>query len=304
MSVLDADRPRGGYLLAVGLLLAGIVFASANGAIMKGLSIGMPVMMLIWGRYFAYLAIMLPIAVHRHGLATFRPPRPALQVLRAVVLVVATILFVLALVRLPFADAVAIFYVYPFLMTALSPLMLNERADKLTWIGVAGGFAGVLVTMRPGLGGDLAAGALALLAGTLTALFLLLTRMLARGGDAVILSTYTAMVCAAGLTLVLPFSWSPPSMWELAAFGLLGMATSLSHWLTAVAYGKAPATVLAPFTYAEIAVAVVFGLLFFGDWPDALGWLGMLLIVLSGVFTANAPRVGLILEKWRDGGSG
>jgi drug/metabolite transporter (DMT)-like permease len=257
----------------------------------------MPVLMVVWGRYVAYLAVMLPIALRRNGAAVFRPPRLGLQLLRAALLATSTILFITAVAHLPFADAVAIFYVYPFLMTALSPLILGERADRLAWLGIAGGFAGVLIVMRPSFDSDPTPLLLTLGSGALTAVFLLLTRMLAMAGDAVVLSTYTALVSTAVLTPLVPFVWSMPNAPELVAFGVLGMATSSSHWLTALAYGRAPATFLAPFTYAEIVVAVIFGLLFFGDWPDLVAWLGILVIILSGVFVARAASIRKALRR-------
>lgn len=288
-----------GRLVAVGLLLAGIGFACLTGAIMKGMVATMPVLMAVWGRYVAYLLVMLPIALYRHGRAVFNPPRRGVQMLRAALLAVATVTFAMVLHYLPFAEAVAIFYIYPFVMTALSPLVLGERAGKVVWLGIAGGFAGVLIVMRPGIGTDPFPLLLTVFSGSLTAVFLLVTRLLSRVGDAVTMSTYTALVTTGWLTLLVPFVWQTPNLNELAIFALLGAATSASHWLTALAYGRAEATFLAPFTYLEIAVATLYGLLFFGDWPDLVAWTGFTVIVLSGVFVARAPAIAALLNRSR-----
>jgi drug/metabolite transporter (DMT)-like permease len=283
----------------VALLIAAVCFGSLNGALMKLMSATTPLMMIVWGRYAAYLAVMLPIALYQHGAAVFRPPQVGWQIIRALVLLVSTLIFMVPMTRLPLADAVAIFYVYPFLMTAMSPLLLGERADALAWLGVAGGFLGVLTVMRPEFNAADFAALLALVCGGLTALFLLITRLLARTGDAVVMSTFTALACAAILTPALPLVWAPLTLWELGIFAALGIATSLSHWFTALAYGRAPAPFLAPFTYSEIAAAVVYGVLLFGDWPDAVAWLGFAIIVLSGILVARASWIPSLLRRKR-----
>lgn len=112
---------------------------------------GMPVMQIVWARLAFGALLTLPFAVRHTGVRGLIPDCPALHTLRAGLLIAATYLFFLALKFLPIADALAIFFVQPLVVTALSPLILKEKVGPRRWAAVFVGFLGTLVIIRPGL---------------------------------------------------------------------------------------------------------------------------------------------------------
>lgn len=291
---------RDTVLAGIIIMLVGLCTAALNGAVMKSLTPHLPEVQIVWGRYLAYFAIMLPIALARHGLATFTPPAPARQIVRALLLVVSTVAFAAGVAELRFADAIAILYVYPFVLTLLSPWMLGEKVPRAAWFGVVGGFIGVLIVMRPDPASFNYHALLVFICGTVLAVHLAFTRQLALTTSPVITSTYTAFVCLVTLSLAVPFFWEPVPTDLLWRFGVLGITSAASHGLILMAFARAPAPVLAPFAYGEIVAAVGIGFAIFGNLPDMIAWAGIAVIIASGLIVARAPaRIGLPLSRRR-----
>lgn len=274
---------------AVGLLIAGLALAALNGAFMKVLADALPALLIVWGRNLSYLVLTLPFALARHGAGVLLPPRPVLQLGRVFLLLGATLTFIWGVEGLPLGDAVAIVYIYPFVLTALSPVLLKESVTPAAWVGVIGGFIGVIVVMRPQFGQIDHHALLIFVSGLLVGLHLILTRLVLRAGNPLVTSTYTALVMVAITSLTLPLVWQAVSLDQAAMLLAFGAVTAASQWLTLVAFARAPAPVLAPFSYAEIPSALILGLIIFGDLPDALSWIGIAIIIASGVAVARAP---------------
>jgi drug/metabolite transporter (DMT)-like permease len=199
----------------------------------------------------------------------FKPPLEAgKHVFRALLLMAATFGFFTGLKTMALADALATYFVYPFLVTALSPLFLGEHPGWRRWTAVGFGFLGSLIVIRPSLDG-LPVGTLFVLGAALAfAGYNLLTRGLRGGGD----------------------PWKTPDATALAMFALIGVAATLGHYLLIRAYSLAPAPVLAPYAYAEIITATALSYLVFGDFPDAWTWTGVAVIAMSGVVIAIRER--------------
>ena len=289
MAVLD---PSSGSLRA-GLvpLLAGLFLAALSGAVMKGLSDELPAFLIVWMRFLGFVLLMLPLVVWRHGRGAFRPVMPGAQALRGAMMAAGTACFIVAARTLEFAEAITLLYVYPFIITLLAPVFLREPPRLSTFLGVAGGFAGVLLVARPDTGGLLAAGApFALGAGALIAGQMILNRRLGRSVDPILTSFWGACVVAALVTPAAPFLWQTPTLAQAGQLALLAVLASVSQTLHAIAFARAPAADLAPFTYAEIVAGVGIGLAVFGTWPDVLSFLGMAVIALSGIAVARVQR--------------
>lgn len=284
---------------AVGLLIAGLALAALNGAFMKILADALPALLIVWGRNLSYLTLTLPFALARHGAGALLPRRPLLQLGRVLLLLAATMTFIWGVEGLPLGDAVAIVYIYPFVLTALSPMLLKEAVTPAGWVGVIGGFIGVIVVMRPEFGQIDHHALLIFVSGLFVGVHLILTRMVVRTGNPLVTSTYTALVMVAITSLALPFVWQPVSLDQAALLLMFGAVTAASQWLTLVAFARAPAPILAPFSYAEIPSAVVLGLIIFGDLPDALSWVGIAIIITSGVAVARAPWVAQAISRKR-----
>ena len=282
----SADRaaPAASHLAAILMLLAGLQLLPVVDGLARYLSAEYSVLLLAWGRYVSHLAAVLPVAVWRHGRDALWPPSPWLQLLRGALLVLATLCFFGAVSRMPVADSIAVVFVYPFIVTALSALLLGEPVGVRRWSAVATGFLGVLVVARPGGTFDPVGTPLALGAGTSFACYTLITRHLAGRAPPLVGLTFTAVVGAIVMTLALPWIWQPVSPGAGALMVLMGLLTAAGHGLVMRAYETAPASLLAPLGYSEIVGAVLVGVALFGEFPDPTTWAGIAIIAASGVY--------------------
>lgn len=249
----------------------------------KHLSQSYPLMQVVWARYFFHLLTMLPLLLWRYGPSSIWPKRPAVQLLRGVLLLAATMLFFGAISRMPLANAMSILYVSPLLVTALAPFVLQESVGWPRRFAVVAGFIGVWIVLRPGTSDFDLTGLLALAAGTVHALYLLTTRRLSGSAPALVTLAYTAVVGAVVMSVVTLFYWQTPSPADFGLMVLLGLFAAVGHLLVILAFDLAPASLLAPVGYFEIVTATIVGLVVFGDFPDAWTWVGVAVIVTSGV---------------------
>lgn len=273
-------------------LLCGLSLAALSGAVMKGLSDELPAFLIVWVRFMGFVALMMPVVLWRSGRARiFAPVMPMTQVLRGVMMAAGTTCFIVAARTLDFAEAITLLYIYPFLITLLAPVFLNEPPRLLTFLGVAGGFAGVLLVARPSADGLAAAGTpFALAAGALIAGQMILNRRLGGAVDPLLTSFWGACVVTMLITPFAPWIWQAVTAAQAGKLALLAAMAAFSQTLVTVAFSRAPAADLAPFTYMEIIAGVVIGLVVFGTLPDALSFLGMAIIIASGVMVARIQR--------------
>jgi drug/metabolite transporter (DMT)-like permease len=286
-----ADPLRG-----IMLLVAAVSTFSILDTIAKYLSATYPVPMIVWARYVFHVLFMLFVLAHSVRWGLVRSRRPGLQVVRGLVLAASSMFFFSALARLPIAEASAITFVSPLLLTAMSVWFLRERVRLSAWVAVCVGFVGVLIIVRPGGAVFQPAALLALATAACFATYQLMTRKLA-GVDSTIATLFIgAAVGTAVMTLVVPFFWKlPESAWHALLFVIMGILGAAGHFVLIRAFEYAPASVLAPFVYAQLVMVLLLGYLVFGAFPDAASLTGMAIIVASGVWIAThqtrvAPR--------------
>lgn len=254
-------------------------------------------MLIGWFRFTGAFFIMVPFALARVGRQAFRPPRIGIQVIRGLFLAIGTLSFMTGVRHLDFADAIAILYVYPFLMTLMAPLILGERVHLIGWVGVFGGFGGVLLVMRPEFRNFDVSALFVLFTGFLVSLQMLLNRKLGTLSDPAVISMWGSLIAALVLLLALPFAWQPVTTMQLGILALMAVTSAISQTLMILAFSRAPASELAPFTYAEIVSAVLIGFIMFGTLPDLMSWSGIGLITLSGIIVARAQAGRTVLRR-------
>ncbi|HET7402608.1 MAG TPA: DMT family transporter, partial [Usitatibacter sp.] len=213
-----------------------------------------------------------------------RTQHPRVQLLRSLCLVVATMCFFGALRFLPLAEGSAISFLAPMFAVLLSGPVLGEKPTRARWLSAVGGFVGILILVRPGSAVFHPATGLLVLAAVSNALYQLLTRKLPHDSPHTTLF-YSGLVGTVVLSLALPFADSPGpiSWWQGALFVLLGLFGGVGHGLLIGAFLRAPASLVAPFTYLHMIWATLYGWAIFGHLPDAASALGMAVIVGSGV---------------------
>lgn len=245
-----------------------------------------------WSRFAFQVLYLLPlIAFGTHGLKV--PAQWHLHAMRGVFIATATLLFFTAIARMPVADAIAIFFVEPLLLTLLSPFFLGER---IGWRRISVsllGFAGALIIIQPGQSAFGWRAALPLAAALCFAFYLILTRKLAQRTDPIAIQFFTGVAGFAAITFALLLgnslgveflAISAPSPTHWAMMALLGAIGTVGHLLVVLAFRYHDASVLAPLQYLEIVSAVLLGWLFFSDFPSSTTWLGIAIIISSGIY--------------------
>jgi drug/metabolite transporter (DMT)-like permease len=255
--------------------------------IAKYISRDYPVIEVVWGRYLFHFLTMLILLWWRYqGKTTLRwwPGQLRLQLLRGATLVGSTLLFFAAIATMPLADALALMYVFPMVVTALSPWLLKEYVGIHRWSAVVLGFIGICIILRPGSQTFQLSALLALASGLVLGLYCIVTRRLSGNTPPLITLAFTAFIGGVVMSCIVPFHWitPTPTVWLLML--IMGAAAALGHTLMILAFDYAEASLLAPLAYAEIVIAVVIGYLVFGDFPDIWVWSGIVIVISSGMY--------------------
>lgn len=279
---------RNGVLLHVaGLWLLSCLDASGKFLVLAGV----PVLMVAWVRYTVHTVLSSAVLLPRRGLALLHTRSPGGQFLRGALMILTTVLFFSVVQRVPLAEATAMNFMAPVVVMALAPWLLRERHRLHRWMGVVLGFGGMLLVVRPGAGLDPVGVALGMLTAVAFAGFQIATRRLAHD-DPLTTNYYGGLFGTVALTLALPWYWTVPDL-SAAEWALLvstGITGAIGHGLQSAAYARAPATLLAPYSYLQILSAAALGWAVFGQWPDGITFLGIGLICLAGVGVALAER--------------
>lgn len=279
-------------LRSIALLVGASISFALLDSIAKYLSQTHHPMLVAWARYVFHVAVMAAVYLPRMGRTLVRTRRPMLQCLRGACLGISSVCFFSGVALMPQAEATAIMSIAPILVTVGAVLWLGERAPRGTWWSLAASFAGVLLIVRPG-GALFGWPALLPLGAAVFVMgYQLLTRMLTGVDNGLATLFIGALVAAALLTVLAPARWQMPHDGVQAAlFVLTGIVGAFGHLLLVRAYEHGSAAALAPFSYTHPAAAVVFGLLFFGQFPDATSMAGIALIVVTGVVMAASGRL-------------
>ena len=283
--------PKSTPLLGISLMLAAMAVLPGIDVIAKFLGQGgMPVLQIVWARLTFGTLFTLPFAARHTGLKGLLPTTPLIHSLRASFLIAAAYLFFSSLKYLPIADALAVFFVQPLVVTALSPLILKEKVGTRRWVAVSVGFIGTLIIIRPGLTAINPGSLLALASGICLALYFLQTRRIANRNPAIVTTFYTNAIGAGIVSVLVAFVWKAPTPIEWLQFAALAVIANIGHTLIVRAYDHAEASLLAPLAYTEMVTSTILGLLFFGDFPDAYTFAGVAILITCAIFISLTER--------------
>jgi drug/metabolite transporter (DMT)-like permease len=292
-------------LLGIVTIIAALVFLPAMDAIAKLLSGHLSTLEITWARFVFYALALIPLALWKHGRAAVQSARPHLQLVRGTLLATSAFMFFCAIARMPLADAMAVFFIYPFVILLASTFMLGESSGWIHWAMVGVGFIGAALAAQPTFAGISTGTIFALAAAVAYASALMVTRRLASHDPSLVTSAISASLGALMFSCAVPFFWIAPTARDWLLMVVMGAIAAVGHFLIVAAHRLATASQLAPYGYTEIATAVVFGFLIFGDWPRPLVWVGIVLIVASGVGAswreANLQRRARRQRGWDEG---
>ena len=264
-------------------LLAWIILPVMDG-LAKHLSADLPVLQIVWARYFFTVVITLSFIIIFFRKQFVWTSKPKLQLSRGLILLCANILFFYAISIISLAKALTLAFVAPLIVTALSPFILGETVGYRRWLAVTIGFIGSLIVIRPGLIEFNLATLAALGTGFFYGIYIIITRKLHTADSPLLTLLITGVVGAIILSAYMPVIWNEPNSNQWMFMFCIGLCASVGHFFLILSLKYADASKLAPFSYFEIVTNVIIGYYFFSDFPDFWMWIGLLIIISSGVY--------------------
>lgn len=282
-------------------LVAGIAVFAVQDLILKLLSGTYPLHQAMVIRSVTAAPLLLILVQLNGGLSTLFTPGMRAMIGRGLIMFVAYTSYYLALAALPLATTVALYFAAPLFITLLSVLTLGETVAPRRWFAVLVGFAGVVIMVRPG--SDLFdwAAPLAVISGMTYAISMVAARRMGPTETAAALAFWgnaVFLLCAVVLSAIfgtgafadvghkslafLMRGWVWPSGIDTMLMMACGFIAAAGLTLLTQAYRISEASIVAPFEYTALIWGVLYGWLFWSDWPDAIGWFGILVIVGAG----------------------
>jgi S-adenosylmethionine uptake transporter len=273
------------------MMIAAMLALPGIDAIAKWLAGSISSGQVTWSRFFFQIILMAPLLLRTRGPWLTRSLW--LHAARGALIAMATLFFFSGLAYLPMADAIAIFFIEPLLVTLLSALFFGEAIHWRRISAISLGFVGALIIIRPTFADVGFAALYPVAAACCFSFYILLTRKLVSNEDPIRLQFFAGVFGCLVMSLALAYgnaggidildaTWPDQQQWLLLA--TLGVIATACHLLVTHAYRLASIGILAPFQYIEIIGATLLGLLVFGDFPDAITWLGIAIIVGSGMY--------------------
>lgn len=289
--VPTAARKTNNSKLGLGYMFGGMFLFAATDAIAKLLTQTLPAIQIVWSRQCGLLVgILIVIAIH--GFKVLHTTQPKLQIGRGVLAATSATLFIVGVSYVPLADAVAITFVAPFIVTVMGAVILKEPVGIRRWSAVTIGFIGTLIVIRPGFGVIHPAAFLVIIAATAFAFRQILSRVLAGGDKTSTTIAYTAIVSWSLLSIPLPFVWqTPTTTQEIILLIAIAVLAACAETLVIMALGAAQAVIVAPVQYSLLIWGTMYGFLIFGQLPDFWTLVGALIIVATGLYTLNRERI-------------
>jgi drug/metabolite transporter (DMT)-like permease len=267
-----------------------LLFNLADG-LSKYMTLGYQPIEIVWARYVFHAVFLAPFVLRRGLSASFASLRPRVQWGRGLVLILSSLVFMYALAHLGLAEAIAIAFVSPLFITALSVPLLGEQVGIRRWLAVLVGFIGVIIVVRPGTEAFEIWALLPLLSSALWALGVIGTRISGQLDPPITTVCYNTVVGLAVTSLLVPFFWRQPSWQDWLLFAAGGGWNVAGQLLMVRAFARAPASVLAPFSYSQLIWSTLIGLVVFHSVPDLATYAGAFVIVASGIYIWHRERV-------------
>ena len=271
--------------------LLGWMFLPVMDGFAKFLSDDLPILQITWARYFFTVFFTLPIMIFFFKKQLVWSDKPKLQILRGIILLSANICFFYAISIISLAKALTLAFVAPLIVTAFSPFVLGEKVGFRRWTAVVIGFIGSLVVIRPGFVELNFASLAALGTGILYGFYLIITRKLSTSDNPLLTLLMTGMVGAILVSAIIPFYWVKPSLNQWSLMAGIGVFACIGHLFLILSLKYADASKLAPLGYTEIIPNVLIGYYFFDEFPDKWTYVGLLIIILSGLYISRREYI-------------
>ena len=256
-------------------------------AFAKYLSFSMDVLQITWARYFFTVVFTLSLMIIFYRQSFVWTKKPALQLIRGLIFVSSTYLFFYAISEISLPKALTLAFVAPICVTALSPLFLNERVGVKRWTAVLLGFIGTMIVIRPGFIELNFATMAALGCGICYGFYLIITRKLSSSDNPLLTLLLSGLIGTIILSIFVPSIWVNPTSNQWFLMALIGLIASVTHLFLILSLKYADASKLAPLGYTEIITNILISYYFFHELPDNWTYLGLFIIVISGLYISR-----------------
>ncbi len=238
------------------------------------------------------LALMMPWLL-RSGLAALATRRLGMHMVRAGFGLSAMMCLFMAVSLLPLAEVTALTFAAPLFATAGAALVLKEGVRLRRWTATLAGFVGVLIILRPGAGIITAAALIAIGAAVFMAGAMLSIKSLSRTEHPAAIVIYFGLLVTPMSLIPALFVWTTPTPQLLVWFLLIGVAATAGQILMTEAFAAAEASAVMPFDFSRLVFVSIFGMIFFGEQPDAWTYLGAAIILAAAVYiTRREAQIG------------
>ncbi|WP_373502992.1 DMT family transporter [Aestuariivirga sp.] len=300
---------RNRSLAGVLSLCLGVMIFSLQDAILKGVSGDHAVTLAIFIRCMVSIPILLVMLQIGPGLSRLASRNLGVLLSRGLILLVAYTTYYMALPALPLAEAIALFFVAPILVTIMAGPLLAEMVPMRSWLAVIAGFIGVLIILQPGSALFEPAALLSLISAATYGFSMILARKFGAEEPATVMAFYQNVVFLAGAGLLaLTFSslgitsfghpsldflvrpWALPGLGDILLMGACGVIAAVATWLLTQAYQMAQANLVTVFEYTGMIWGPLWGFLFFAEIPKVSTAIGTIIIIAAGIYAVRTGR--------------
>jgi len=272
----------------VGILIfnAGVLMLPLSDGVVKSLSDSYSIPQILWMRFFFPFGLVLIMGWRAHGSQVFVTAKRKFVVWRALFFLGASVCFATAIKYVPLADTAALAGGEPVILMVVSILVLRERVNSTRWIAVALGLVAMLLIIRPGFESFHPASLLAVFVSFMAAGLMFMNRILRGSVPPLVIMLYQLFIALLVWTPVMPFVWIQPVALDIILITIGSLANICGHLMIIRAFDFADTSLLSPFIYSSLITHTLLGYLLFGDFPDLLAWIGIVLLVGTGVYVS------------------
>ena len=271
------------------LMVAGVLCMASMDVMAKTLGLRIPLAQIVWLRFVSQAVLIGGVLIFT-GQKLFPAKHIKLHVLRGFATTTSSHFFFLGIIYMPLADATALIQLVPVMITVGAVFVLGEKIGRRRIIGISTAFFGAMLIIRPGTSVMTATSFFPLLGGVSFTIYALATRLVLDDGPlkSLFLQGFFGLCFS---SMVVPFFWQPiplievPVIAALVAFGILG------HLLMIRAFAAAPASAIAPYGYAGLLFAILFGFVLFDETPEIITLFGAIVIVGAGLYVWYRDRL-------------
>ena len=280
-----SGTPQNDTLRGIMFILIAVNMFPFMNIMVKVLSTDYNTIQLVWARYAGHLIFVLILFMPRRGWRLLRTRQPVPQIVRSLFLFTSTSCFFFSLNYISVPTASMINFTSPLIATVLAIPLLGEKVGIRRICAVLAGLIGAAIILRPGGVESHWAMFIGLGSATAYAGYQLLTRWTADGDPAETSIAYTAVVGAVVTSFALPWVWQSPDNWlDLAQFIAIGCIGGLGHFFVIRAFQHGEVSIITPFNYAQLVIAILLTYFIYGELPEFYSWIGAAIIIASGIY--------------------